>query len=107
MEDSTIEILGLITIIVGLIIAQIYVLDNKQKDVFFQQSNDNNVIITGNILSIRSSLKGSYLSVTACRNVFLYPPMGNSFNSFRKNESISAQGSFYNGGFYATQISAN
>lgn len=104
MEDSTIEILGLITIIIGLLVAQIYVLDNKPRDAFFQQSNDNNVIITGNIASIKSSPKGNYFEITACRNIHLYPSTNNLIKGFKENESISAQGTFYNKGFYANQI---
>lgn len=101
MNDNSLEILALIAIIFGLIIAFFFVLDYEPTDGFFLNKDDSNIYFSGEVIKKSYNFESGYtfLELNACR----------TFNAFYEGEigngsKISFSGEYNEGVFSIKQI---
>ena len=69
MNDETLEVISLLTIMFGLVIAFFFVLDYEPVDAFYLNSDDSNAYFSGEIMrkSFNNESGYSHLEIKGCR----------------------------------------
>ncbi|MGV8162495.1 MAG: hypothetical protein ACP5N2_04160 [Candidatus Nanoarchaeia archaeon] len=91
MKDSLLEMISLLSIVLGLVICFFFVFDYTPVDSFFLEKDDDNTFLDGFVLTKRITDNYSLISVSACKKFDAYYE-GNLETEV--NESIHIQGSF-------------
>jgi len=93
MNDSTLEIISIVSIIAGLILGFILIFDYTPADSFFLEEDDDNAFVEGIILKKSFNYKKNYssLKIYGCKSFDAYSEKN---ISKKINESIKIYGSF-------------
>ncbi|MFA6072573.1 MAG: hypothetical protein WC758_00470 [Candidatus Woesearchaeota archaeon] len=91
MNDSTIEIVALLSIILGLLIGFLFIFDFEPIDVTTLQEDDNNVFLSGIIIQKNQKENYTLIKIQGCRDFDTYFE-----GRINKNigDKITIQGSF-------------
>jgi hypothetical protein len=97
MKDATLESIGLISIIAGVLIGYFIVFDYEPEDAFFLSEDESNAFIEGYIIEKRVKDEFTLLKIYGCRTFDAYSEP----NISRKvNESITIYGSLSDDFFF-------
>jgi hypothetical protein len=102
MNDSTIEIISLLSIILGIILGFFLIFDYTPADAFFLEKNDNNAYIDGFIIQKNERENFTTLKIYGCRSFDAYFETGIDKGV---NDSIIVTGSFVDNFFVIEKYS--